>query len=212
VSRSMRAVVAIVGASCVTLVSFSRASAQSDGDSRLGRLDPTTRVAVAAVVDSAKKTRLPTEPLVDKALEGAQRGADGGRIVTAVKGLYAELRTARAALGSGASADEISAGANALHAGVPMRYLAQLRSASQHAGRPRATLPLAVTTDLVGRGVPAATATEVVLSLARAGLRDADYSVFQRNVRLDIEHGADAAAAAQTRARGAAVRGGRASP
>src|SRR4051794_28553341 len=204
----MRAVVVIVGASCVILVSFSRASAQGDGDSRLGRLDPTTRVAVAAVVDSAKKTRLPTEPLVDKALEGAQRGADGVRIVTAVRGLYAELRTARAALGSGASADEINAGANALHAGVPMRYLAQLRSASQRSGRPRATLPLAVTTALVGRGVPAATATEVVLSLARAGLRDADYSVFQRNVRLDIEHGGDAAAAAQTRARGAALHGG----
>jgi hypothetical protein len=45
-----------------------------------------------------------------------------------------------------------------------------------------------------------------VLSLARAGLRDGDYAMFQRNVRLDIDNGADAATAAQTRARGAALR------
>jgi hypothetical protein len=50
----------------------------------------------------------------------------------------------------------------------------------------------------------------VILSLAKAGLRDPDFTMFQRNVRLDIEHGADAATAAQTRARGAALHGGRA--
>jgi hypothetical protein len=185
--------------------------AQQTHDARLTRLDSVTRVAVAAVVDSARKTRLPTEPLVDKALEGEKKGAGGERIVTAVRGLYAELRSARAALGPGATTDEINAGANALHAGLPMRNLAELRSASQHAGRSRVTLPLTVATDLIGRGVPVPVASDVVLSLARAGLRDADYSMFQRNVRLDIEHGADAATAAQTRARGAALHGGRSS-
>jgi hypothetical protein len=163
------------------------------------------------VVDSAKKTRLPTEPLIDKALEGTKKGADSDRIIAAVRGLFAELRTSRAALGAGATADEITAGANALHAGLPMRNLAQLRSASQRAGRTRVTLPLTVTTDLIARGVPAAVASDVVLSLTRAGLRDADYSMFQRNVRLDIENGADAATAAQTRARGAMLHAGRAS-
>jgi hypothetical protein len=72
-------------------------------------------------------------------------------------------------------------------------------------------VPLTVVTDLVARGVPVAVASDVVLSLARAGLRDADFAMFQRNVRLDIEHGADASTAAQTRARGAVLRGGRAS-
>jgi hypothetical protein len=92
-----------------------------------------------------------------------------------------------------------------------MRNLAQLRSASQHAGRARVTMPLTVATDLIARGVPVAVASDVVLSLARAGLRDADYSMFQRNVRVDIENGADAATAAQTRARGAMLHTGRAS-
>lgn len=205
-----RAIATVLTAGCAQAVFPHFARAQRDGDTRLVRLDSSTRVFVTAVMDSARKARLPIEPLVDKALEGTQKGADGARIVTAVRGLYAELRTARAALGSGATTDEIKAGANALHAGLPMRNLAQLRSASQGAGRSRVTLPLTVATDLIARGVPVAVASDVVLSLARAGLRDADYTMFQRNVRLDIENGADAATAAQTRARGAVLHGGRA--
>ena len=207
--RRLRALVRLVGACGVALIGPSRAAgAQNDGTGRLAPLDSSTRVAVVALRDSAKRARLPSEPLIAKALEGAKKGADGPRIVTAVRGLYAELRTARAGLGAGASADEIAAGANALHAGLPMRNLAQLRSASQRAGRKRLTLPLTVATDLIARGVPVAVASDVVLSLTRAGLRDADYSMFQRNVRLDIESGADAATAAQTRARGAVLHKG----
>jgi len=199
-----------VGALGVVLSLSRVASAQRSDDARLARLDSTTRVAVVVVLDSARKSRLPTEPIIDKALEGSKKGAESERIVIAVRGLFAELRTARSALGTGASTDEINAGANALHAGLPMRNLAQLRAASQHAGRSRVTLPLTVATDLVARGVPVGVASDVILSLAKAGLRDADFTVFQRNVRLDIERGADAATAAQTRARGAMLRAGRA--
>lgn len=205
-----RAAIMLAGVSSIHLAASGSALAQSN-DIRLARLDSSTRVAVVVVVDSAKRTRLPTEPLIDKALEGEKKGADGDRIIAAVRGLFAELRTSRAALGTGATPDEIAAGANALHAGLPMRNLAQLRSASQRAGRTRVTLPLTVVTDLIARGVPAAVASDVILSLTRAGVRDADYSMFQRNVRLDIENGADAATAAQTRARGAMLHGGRAS-
>jgi len=208
--RRGRADVLLVGACCVSLF-VAGGRGQAPNEVRLARLDSSTRITVLALADSARRDHLPSEPLVDKALEGSQKGADGARIVTAVRGLYAELRTARTALGANASTDEINAGANALHAGLPMRNLAQLRAASQHAGRPRVTVPLTVVTDLVARGVPVAVASDVVLSLARAGLRDAAFTMFQRNVRLDIEHGADASTAAQTRARGAALRGTRAS-
>ena len=200
----------VVGAWCVALSHSQTVVAQSNHDVRLTRLDAATRVAVDVVVDSARRLRLPTEPLIDKALEGTKKGADADRIVAAVRGLFTDLRTARSALGTGASTDEINAGANALHAGLPMRNLAQLRAASQHAGRIRVTLPLTVATDLVARGVPVGVASDVILSLAKAGLRDADFTMFQRNVRLDIERGADAATAAQTRARGAVLHGGRA--
>lgn len=207
--QRVRADALLVGAWCVSLFA-SAAPGQAPNEVRLARLDSTTRVAVLALADSARKDHLPAEPLVNKALEGSQKGADGTRIVTAVRGLYGEMRTARAALGAGASIDEINAGANALHAGLPMRNLAQLRAASQRAGRARVTLPLTVVTDLVARGVPVPVASDVVLSLTRAALRDADFTMFQRNVRLDIERGADASTAAQTRARGAALHGGRA--
>jgi hypothetical protein len=210
VTRARRTALHLVGTLCVASVATPVAQAQA-GDTRLARLDPATRGSVLALVDSARNAHLPSDPLVNKALEGSQKGADGARIVTAVRGLYGELRTARAALGTNATTDEINAGANALHAGLPMRNLAQLRVASQRAGRARVTLPLTVATDLVARGVPVAVASDVVLSLARAGLRDADFTMFQRNVRLDIERGADASTAAQTRARGAVLHGGRAS-
>jgi hypothetical protein len=211
VSRPARAAILLVGAWCVSILATSSAGAQSAYEVRLARLDSSTRAAVVALVDSAHKARLPSEPLVNKALEGSRKGADGARIVTAVRGLYAELRSARAALGAGATTDEINAGANALHAGIPMRNLAQLRAASQRSGRARITLPLTVATDLIARGVPVAVTSDVILSLARAGVRDADLTMFQRNVRLDIERGADASTAAQTRARGAVLHGGRAS-
>lgn len=206
-SRAGRVIVGVCGA---VFSVANVATAQRNEDARLARLDSTTRVAVNVVLDSARKSRLPTEPIIDKALEGSKKGAEGERIVTAVRGLFSELRTARSALGTGASTAEINAGANALHAGLPMRNLAQLRAASQHAGRSRVTLPLTVATDLVARGVPVGVASDVILSLAKAGLRDADFAMFQRNVRVDIERGADAATAAQTRARGAMLRAGRA--
>jgi hypothetical protein len=43
------------------------------------RLDKPTLVAVNAIVDSARVAKLPTAPLVDKALEGAAKGSDDRR-------------------------------------------------------------------------------------------------------------------------------------
>ena len=54
-------------------------------DPRLERLDPDTRVAVAAVVDSAHGVGLPVEPIIQRALEGVTKGASGARIVAAVR-------------------------------------------------------------------------------------------------------------------------------
>src|SRR4029077_14663730 len=79
-------------------------------DPRLDRLDPDTRTQVTVVVDSARRMGLPAEPLIQRALEGATKGAPGPRIVTAVRRLSADLGTARAALGDGASVPELEAG------------------------------------------------------------------------------------------------------
>jgi hypothetical protein len=70
------------------------------------------------------------------------------------------------------------------------------------------TIPLAVLTDLIGRQVAVPTATSLVLQLERSGVKDGELTLFQRNVRADIERGADPTVAATTRARGLVQRSG----
>ena len=159
------------------------ASAQ---DPRLtARLDPPTAGQVAALVDSAAAERLPTEPLVQKALEGATMGASSERIVRAVGMLRDNLRGARTALGEDATEPELVAGASSLRAGVPAASLRELRASRR--GQPLA-VPLAVLTDLIAGGVPMSTAEASVLALARDGGRDADFLALRR--RLEGDRGA----------------------
>ena len=77
---------AMVRGVCAVLMLAEFAGAQGGArDPRLEtRLDPQTRAAVAAIVDSAKLVGLPVEPLIDKALEGASKRAPGARIISAV--------------------------------------------------------------------------------------------------------------------------------
>ena len=138
-------------------------------------------------------------PLVNKALEGAAKGSEGVKIVIAVRQLAERMGASREVLGGRSTPDEISAAAITLDAGISARDLALLRAA---AGKRSLTLPLAVLTDLVERGVPIPTATNLMVSLTRSGASDTELTLFRRNVRFDIERGADPSTAALTRARG----------
>src|SRR6266566_2166729 len=169
-------------------------------DPRLERLDAATRPAVAALVDSAGRALLPTEPLVQRALEGATKRASGELIVAAVRRFAVELGHARDALGSTASPAELSAGAAALRAGASPTVLARLRQAR----REPLTMPLAVLADLVASGVPVDSAAAAVLALA-ARARDADLVEFRRAVERDIALGAPPAAATAAAATAADV-------
>ncbi|HJU64214.1 MAG TPA: hypothetical protein VJ596_00995 [Gemmatimonadaceae bacterium] len=172
-----------------------RAGAQDD---RLSRLDARTRATVGSIVDSARAAGLPTEPLVDKALEGASKRAEGSRIAAAVRSLARELGAARTALGV-ASEAELVAAADALRAGADAAVLARLRAMRQTEAL---TIPLAVLSDLVARGVPADTAAGAVLALAGTGARDADFVTLRRNVERDIMAGAPPVVAASIRSKG----------
>lgn len=185
--------------SLLALVLIGRAVRAQEVTTLAARLDKPTYVAVSAIVDSARQSHLPTRPLVDKALEGAAKGSDGPTIVTAVHQLSLRMGSAKDGLGPGASPDEIRAAVAALEAGVAPTYLAKLRSAL---GKRRVIMPLAVLSDLIARNIPVPTASDLVLQLARAGVRDNDLALFQRNVRADIDRGADPTVAATTRARG----------
>lgn len=178
----------------VTAAFVSPLGAQN-GDPRLARLDPAVRPVVAALVDSARAAGLPTEPLIQRALEGTSKRAAGDRVVAAVRRLARDLGTARSALGPAATGPEVDAGAAALYAGARPADLTALR-----ARRPRQSLvvPLGVLADLVATGVPADTAAAAVLALA-ATTADDDYLAFRRNVERDIALGAPPAAAAAVR-------------
>ena len=193
-SRAVRGFVtmALVGAA------FGSVEAQ---DPRIGnRLDAPTRKALSALVDSARAQGIPVEPLMEKVYQGLAMGADGARIVVAVRSLTAEMANAQRELGTVATTDELKAAASAVHAGVPPVELGKMKK--QSGLRRSLTLPFTVLADIVSRGVPVQTAANAIRSLVGAGARDRDISEFQRNVQVDIEKGAQPKAAAETRAKG----------
>lgn len=191
--RSARGLVAML----LAVAAISPARAQ---DPRLGnRLDAPSSAAFRAILDSARAQGIPVEPLWQKVYEGVAMGADGPRIVSAVRTLSQEMASAHRALGTVASTDEIKAAASAMHAGVPAVELGKMKK--QSGLRRSLTLPFTVLTDIISRGVPVESGLNAIRSLMGAGAKDADINTFQRNVSVDIEKGAPPAAAAETRAK-----------
>src|SRR3954470_2705236 len=185
----------------ITLALASAALVQAGAqDPRIGsRLGAASPAAIVALVDSARAQGLPVEPLMEKVYEGQGKGADGPRIVAAVRSLMLEMASAHRALGTVASVDEIKAAASAMHAGVPAVELGKMKKQS---GLKRSlTLPFTVLADLVSRGVPVEAGVNAIKSLVGAGAKDAEINNFQRNVSVDIEQGAPPAAAVETRAK-----------
>ncbi len=176
-------------------------------DARLAaRLDARTATAVTRVVDSARARSLPTEPLVQKALQGAAKRAPSDRVLAAVRELLAELGTARASLGVRATEAELVAGAGALHAGVPAPTLARVRAL--RAGQ-SVTVALGTLADLVARGVPVEAAVSAVLALVERRASDADFLEFNKQVGSDIAAGAPPSVAARVRSGGPGSSGAR---
>ncbi len=147
-------------------------------DSRLAaRLDPPTRDSVESLVQATRGEGLPVEPLIQKALEGASKGAGGPRIVAAVRALAGHLKEARAALGPQSTEAELVAGAAALRAGVSPGSLRELRGARSTR---EVAVPLGVLADMVAGGVAPDEAYRSVIRLARAGADDADFVRLER--------------------------------
>jgi hypothetical protein len=138
--------------------------------------------------------------LMEKVYQGLAMGADGPRIVMAVRSLTVEMANAQRVLGTVATADELKAAASAVHAGVPPVELGKMKK--QSGLRRSLTLPFTVLADIVSRGVPVQTAANAIRSLVGMGARDRDITEFQRNVQVDIEKGAQPKAAAETRVKG----------
>ena len=155
-------------------------------DARLQRLDPALAALVQAQLDSARAADLPTEPLVQKALEGRGKGAAADRIVGAVRALLLGLESARWTLGSGATAPEIIAASNALRAGASRANITDIRRGREGPVQ----VPLDVLTDLIARGIPTAAAAAAVERLVRQGTEDREFLLLRQRVEQDIRAGA----------------------
>lgn len=165
-------------------------------DARLReRLPAPIAASVERLVDSARVAGLPTEPLVQKALEGASKNAAGNRIVTAVSLLRDALAAARQHLGPASTAEELQAGALWLRAGGSQTELARLRARA-----PNRSLAVAivVSAELVARGWPRAEALDGVQSLLDAGVSDHGFLALRDGVDRAVRGGMNVSAAART--------------
>ena len=164
-----------------------------------GKLDSETQAAVLRTLDSAATRGLPTEPIVDKALEGATKKAAGTRIQAAVSTLLVRLEAARDALAPNPGPHDIAAGADALAYGATRDALRAMRAI-----RPNESIavPLGVLTQLVASGVPVARATRVVSDLMRRGARDEQLIALNEDVRSYVAAGASPEVALDVRTRG----------
>ncbi len=176
----------LIGALIVLVVACSaRLEAQ---DPRLrSRLDAVTVRAVDQLTDSARRIGLPTEPLIQKALEGQTKGATGDRIAAAVAALLGDLARARRGLGGGASAEELQAGVLWLRSGGSEAHLAQVH---RSAGGRGVAVPVAVAAELLGKGWPPDEATDALGRLFSARLSDAGFLSLRDQVAAAVRDGA----------------------
>lgn len=176
-----------------------RAQQQPPDRTLPAQLSAPTRATLERIIDSARVAGLPVDPLYSKVREGVFRSADESRVVAAVQRLGRDLADARAALGDGAAAEEITAGANALRAGIRATDLTRLREARARRSDHSLTVALVVLADLATRGVPASMAAASVNELVARNVPDGSLLSFRQSVERDLVGGRSPASALDAR-------------
>jgi len=150
------------------------------------RVDARIRKAVAAIADSLEREGLKPEPLVDYALEGTQKGGSPEKILAGVQKWARDLRYARRVLGPNAKPEEVNAGAKAIRAGVDVKQLERLRDAKSEQ---RYASALSTMNILVSSGVPADTASTVLVNIVLQGASESQIGALQDDIERDIKGG-----------------------
>jgi hypothetical protein len=167
------------GLLCALLLAGAARTAAAQDPRLTGRLPAQTAERIGRLADSARTLALPVEPLVQKALEGASKGATPERIEAAVAALLGNLVRARDALGPGAGEEVTVAAAQALRLGATVT---QLRELQRWQGQRPLAVPLGVLTDLLAAGVPADRAWQSVEEVARRGGADQQFERLRERV------------------------------
>jgi hypothetical protein len=197
---SARGVVGIIAFGFVLAIGAHSAAAQEQPDRTLPtQLSAQTRATLERLIDSARVAGLPVDPLYSKVREGVFRSADEPRVIAAVQRLGRDLGDARSALGDSASNEEITAGANALRAGIRPADLSRLRESRGRRGDHPLTVALVVLADLATRGVPPAMAAASVTELVTRNVSDGSLLSFRQNVERDLVGGRSPASALDAR-------------
>jgi hypothetical protein len=160
--------------------------------------DHDANAQLTKLVETTRESGLPIDPIVAKVQYAVLvTHADPARIVASARAIAARLAIARDALAP-ATANDITAGADALGAGANTESLRAVRSAS--GAHPVAT-PLGVLAQLLASNVPLKRATELVTTFLRRGASPEQLVAFGNNVNDDVRQGAAVLAAVDTRAR-----------
>lgn len=169
-------------------------------DSRIEtRVDPRIRTSVAAIADSLEGEGVIAEPLIQYALEGTMRGGSPQVIMTGVRKWARDLRRSRELLGPNATPAEVSAGAQAIRAGADEKQLVRLRESRINR---RYESVLSTIAYLIPKGVPADTATTVLVNIALHSASEAEIRTLQDDIERDIGGGTPPGSATLARAMG----------
>lgn len=182
-------------AACLTPVVL---AGQRDVSARLaGHVPPAVVAQVQGLADSAVARGLPVDPLVNKTLEGAVKGAPPDRIVAAVRTVLQQLDVASDALRpvGVTSANAIEAGAFAIAAGLDSGEVATVARSADRA-HPAATA-LQVVATLVALGVPPGRGVGLVQATIRSGEPLADLVSLPSRLQAAMAGGVPPAAAAE---------------
>jgi hypothetical protein len=190
-------------ATAALLISFSaRAGAQQGAqqDPQVSAIrDDATRSVVMEQLSIARDRGVPREPLISKALEGVAKNATSSTIRSAMSALQKRLTRAHELLGTSATVDELSAGADALYVGVPDKTLKLMRTI---APRRSIAVELGVLTELVARHVSPKKASQMVLDLMARGATGAQLTALNAAVQSDVAAGLPPEAALERHGRG----------
>ena len=171
-------------------------------DSRIEtRVDARIRGNVAAIADSLEREGVIAESLIQYALEGTMRGGSPQVIMTGVKKWARELRRSRELLGPNASPAEVDAGAKAIRAGADEQQLLRFRE-SKSGQRYAHASALSTIAYLIPKGVPADTATTVLVNVALNAASNAEIQTLQDEIERDIGGGTPPGSATLARAVG----------
>ncbi|MGH7461206.1 MAG: hypothetical protein ACREMA_09285 [Longimicrobiales bacterium] len=146
------------------------------------------RTAFTEIVASAKARGLPTEPLVDKALEGKAKRVPQDRIIAVVR-TRANLLTRAQGIARSKSPIEIIAVADALHRGVDESTIRLVRANA----KPKEPTGMAVhaMADLLDNGVPRAVALEMISGWRGRGASAAELRELPAAVERLVREGAN---------------------